>query len=49
MCAHETDIDDTVFVPYGHDQPVLVPHNVEDDPIISDKTGIAIDTLRAYP
>jgi len=52
MCPDETDVDDTVLVLYGYDQPVLVPLDIENDPIVCDETGIAIDILdigRRFP
>ena len=45
MCTYGTDIHDTVLILYGHDQPILVPFDIENNPIVWDKTGIAIDIL----
>ena len=45
MRPYETDIHDTVLILYGRDQSIPVPFDIENHPIILDKTGIAIDIL----
>ena len=52
MCPDKTDVDDTILVLYGHDQPVLVPLDIENESIVCNKTDIAIDILdvrRRFP
>jgi len=45
MCTDKTDIHDTVLILDGHDQPILVPLDIENYPIVWDKAGVAIDIL----
>jgi len=41
----ESNIDDAVLVVDSHDQPILVPANVEDDPVAGNKTRVGIVIL----
>ncbi len=43
MCTYETDIHDTVLILYGHDQPILVPFDIENNPVIPDNTRVPVD------
>lgn len=45
MSAHEADKQYAVSVLDGHDKAVLVPLDVEYDPVVGQKTGVAVNSL----
>jgi hypothetical protein len=52
MCSNEPDVNQPIFVNYHNYQPVMVTFDIEDDPVIYYKTGVAInsfDISRAFP
>lgn len=52
VSTHETDVDDTELILDGYHNTVRVALDVEDNPIVSDKARIPVDTLdfrRRFP
>ena len=52
MCAHKLDVGDLHPVRKGDDEPVLVPGNVEDDPVVANDAGVSVlsfDIARGFP
>lgn len=52
MSTYETDVHNTELILYSHNKSILVSFDIENNPIVWDKTGISIDMLnirRRFP
>lgn len=45
MSAYEANVQNAVSVLDSHDKPVIVSLDVENDPVIGQKTGIAVNAF----
>lgn len=45
MSTHETDVDNAELILNGHNETICVAFDVEDNPIVSNKTGVTVNTL----